>query len=392
MFSSRSAQRQHHRRPSHIVFSVHHLHSLYLPTLFSVLLLFLTIDPILAYQGYRALIPNGYAHERSDSGITCARLGHFACFLGRNNQFGLDFKAAGNKWTRELCEMDSDGDGLTNGQELGDPCCQWVAPSGTTNSSSSSVQRDIQPFLRMTDLSHPGHEGRTNSAPKCPGDEDSSDRDDDSSESARTTFPPGLSSEETEDGDDGSSCFPATATVRLVDGSVKLMVELHVGDVVQSGIGGSNVFSPVIAFSHREHDIIHSRFVTIVAENGANVTLSSGHYTFAPGLKRARHVRVGDMLPGKAGRVIGIKKGITKVGLFNPHTEAGTIVVNGMVHSCYTETISTGGAHALLAPVRAVFKVLPSGNSGRTWAMSIIEDISSAFRWGFEKTSNFRSY
>lgn len=25
----------------------------------------------------------------------------------------------------ELCRMDSDGDGLTNGQELGDPCCQW---------------------------------------------------------------------------------------------------------------------------------------------------------------------------------------------------------------------------------------------------------------------------
>lgn len=36
-----------------------------------------------------------------------------------------DFKAAGEKWTKELCEKDSDGDGFTNGQELGDPTCTW---------------------------------------------------------------------------------------------------------------------------------------------------------------------------------------------------------------------------------------------------------------------------
>ncbi len=28
-------------------------------------------------------------------------------------------------WTKELCEMDSDEDGATNGEELGDPCCKW---------------------------------------------------------------------------------------------------------------------------------------------------------------------------------------------------------------------------------------------------------------------------
>ncbi len=28
-------------------------------------------------------------------------------------------------WTKELCVMDSDEDGATNGEELGDPCCEW---------------------------------------------------------------------------------------------------------------------------------------------------------------------------------------------------------------------------------------------------------------------------
>lgn len=41
------------------------------------------------------------------------------------NAFGDAFSEAGNKWTKELCEADTDGDGQANGQELGDPCCEW---------------------------------------------------------------------------------------------------------------------------------------------------------------------------------------------------------------------------------------------------------------------------
>ena len=34
------------------------------------------------------------------------------------------------KWDQTLCEKDSDGDGKSNGQELGDPECQWSAEDG----------------------------------------------------------------------------------------------------------------------------------------------------------------------------------------------------------------------------------------------------------------------
>ena len=40
-----------------------------------------------------------------------------------------------------MCRLDSDGDGQTNGEELGDPDCSW-----TTGSTPS----------RSNDLSHPG--------------------------------------------------------------------------------------------------------------------------------------------------------------------------------------------------------------------------------------------
>ena len=40
------------------------------------------------------------------------------------------------QWTQELCNLDSDGDGRTNGEELGDPECIWTegdAPSTTSD-------------------------------------------------------------------------------------------------------------------------------------------------------------------------------------------------------------------------------------------------------------------
>ncbi|RLN88750.1 hypothetical protein BBJ28_00009806 [Nothophytophthora sp. Chile5] len=47
-----------------------------------------------------------------------------------NNAFGAAFNNGGLQWTVALCQADSDGDGQTNGQELGDPCCEWTQSSG----------------------------------------------------------------------------------------------------------------------------------------------------------------------------------------------------------------------------------------------------------------------
>ena len=44
---------------------------------------------------------------------------------GQLNPFGSDFASAGHQWTVSLCNKDSDGDGVSNGMELGDPACVW---------------------------------------------------------------------------------------------------------------------------------------------------------------------------------------------------------------------------------------------------------------------------
>lgn len=67
---------------------------------------------------------------------------------GARNAFGEGFDEAGYAWTAEFCQADSDGDGQTNGQELGDPCCEF-------NPSSNAV-------VRWTEgVSHPGDSSLT---------------------------------------------------------------------------------------------------------------------------------------------------------------------------------------------------------------------------------------
>lgn len=93
-----------------------------------------------AFKNYQSRIPNGekVSHPCLPNKIWQG-VGHFnKGGGGTTNPFGDDFKAAGYKWTTELCRKDSDGDGRTNGEELGDPKCVWKEgeiPSQTKNIS-----------------------------------------------------------------------------------------------------------------------------------------------------------------------------------------------------------------------------------------------------------------
>eukprot|EP00892_Ulva_mutabilis_P012914 jgi/Ulvmu1/9996/UM059_0045.1 len=74
------------------------------------------------------------AKEQCSDGV-CHAVGHVDCRGGSIkgstgtslNSFGQAFRDAGYQWTAHFCRADSDGDGRTNGQELGDPCCVWHA-------------------------------------------------------------------------------------------------------------------------------------------------------------------------------------------------------------------------------------------------------------------------
>ncbi|GMF47578.1 unnamed protein product [Phytophthora fragariaefolia] len=85
------------------------------------------MDPVLGFGKFVAMVPNG----DNVAGVTA--IGHVNVDGGGpRNAFGKDFDDMGQAWTTELCEADSDGDGQTNGEELGDPCCQWNEETAST--------------------------------------------------------------------------------------------------------------------------------------------------------------------------------------------------------------------------------------------------------------------
>lgn len=125
-----------------------------------LLLLTSVLCPGLAFPSYRKNVPNGYRvgcppdvqgcrtgdTSQGEPASVCDGLGHATC-AGADfplNPFGEALKAADFKWTQDLCKADSDGDGFSNGEELGDPCCSWTDGDGPS------------PYMSSMNATHPG--------------------------------------------------------------------------------------------------------------------------------------------------------------------------------------------------------------------------------------------
>ncbi|KAH3701020.1 temptin-like [Dreissena polymorpha] len=86
------------------------------------------LGAVSAHPFYRDSFPNGYSVPNPCGGGIWEAVGHYDPnhHTINKNRFGQAFSAAGRTWTQALCMADSDGDGKTNGAELGDPTCVWV--------------------------------------------------------------------------------------------------------------------------------------------------------------------------------------------------------------------------------------------------------------------------
>ncbi|CDF34414.1 unnamed protein product [Chondrus crispus] len=165
---------------------------------------------------------------------------------------------------------------------------------------------------------------------------------------------------------DRVECFPADATVTLQSGQVKTMDTVRIGDRVLVADG---TYSDVFAWTHHTSKSALS-YIAVETDLGNRLVTTAGHYVHADGATlQMRDVRKGMVMRTAEGAdaTVTAVRTVKAKGLYNPQTTHGDIVVNGLIATTYTDAVQPGAAHALLAPVRAAYKMvraaLPLGQS-----------------------------
>ncbi|KAM6934440.1 indian hedgehog B protein-like [Xenentodon cancila] len=231
-------------------------------------------------------------------------------------------------------------------------------------------------------------------------------------------------------------CFPGDAQVILEGGGTKQMRHLLPGDrVLASSATGSHaplLYSPVVSFLDRQPDIAKT-FYIIGTDAGHNITLTAAHLIFATdcsgqpsefgweetsqetqGEGRPSHgaplrtVFASDVQPGQcvftsAGEakwhprrsVVTFVEEQRATGLYAPLTQHGSIVVNGVLASCYASVDSHELSHWALAPLRFFYSILgPSQaqSDGLHWYPRLLQtlgkillDTGHFHPWGIEQ-------
>lgn len=159
-------------------------------------------------------------------------------------------------------------------------------------------------------------------------------------------------------------CFPATSRMLLANGETVRMDELQIGALAgaPSPMQKSNL-GRVFFFGHRAPHVlglfvqVKSAYCDAKAKN-STLRLSAGHFLIlADGTFRAaRDLRRGDMLQtANNTAVVTDVTYVNDVGLYAPVTTSGSIIVDDILVSCFTDAINERSAMALLAPPRWFF-------------------------------------
>ena len=205
-------------------------------------------------------------------------------------------------------------------------------------------------------------------------------------------------------GDSGGGipgCFPPDAKVLTPHKNVT-MANLEIGmSVLVMGEGGRLTYSPVIAFLDQNAKS-ESKYTTIGTEDGNSITLTRSHLIYKANYANTSQIqKLENVLPVFASKlkindyiftrstqgnkvqpskIVKISNTI-KTGVFAPLTLEGTIIVDGALASCYAVVNDHRLAHTTLAPLRFLYRSMPSllrerqGEMLTSWYPALLESV-----------------
>ncbi|XP_051880769.1 indian hedgehog protein-like [Pristis pectinata] len=168
-------------------------------------------------------------------------------------------------------------------------------------------------------------------------------------------------------------CFPGNASVLLEDGRRKKVSELQPGDRVQTvDQEGQIIFSTFMTFLDHEPEAVKIFHVLETQDPPRRLLLTAAHLvfvadnftsdlgrfrpTFASEVRVGQYVYTADDTAQRPARVTGISLQ-ADVGAYAPLTQHGTLVVNGMLASCFAAIEGHGLAQLAFAPLRLCYRL-----------------------------------
>lgn len=252
-------------------------------------------------------------------------------------------------------------------------CCQRVVDyircleEAPTNAQCEAFVQDVLGDLNLASQACQEHESEASSQAERPASPSSSPEE-------------LMSNSTTPESTSGSSeCLHGDSIVELVSGELVNVASLEIGDIVRSG---KHSFSPIYFISHQD-EARRARFTRITTKMGRIVRVTDDHLLHTvEGPLAARRITVGIALISVLGEVDEVveKRAEVSVGVYMPHTLDGTIVVEGLVASCFNSAIPPSLGHALLLVERIAFlfhrKLLASCTSqGRPALLSFLVSL-----------------
>ncbi|KAL0190371.1 hypothetical protein M9458_013069, partial [Cirrhinus mrigala] len=170
-------------------------------------------------------------------------------------------------------------------------------------------------------------------------------------------------------------CFPGRALVTMKDGMEKPIRDLRTGDLV---LASTESDGTVLTFLDRS-PITQRHFYVISTEDGASVSLTAAHLLFVwvgncssrgqpkPGSGSLQTIFASDAQPGQCLLIVDegeLRKSVSRItrvevredrGAYAPLTAHGTLVVNGVMTSCYAAVNEQRLAHWAFAPLRLLY-------------------------------------